>query len=175
MTSNEIVWQHFPKHSPCPEGLRLVTQCFKDVVDDISSLNKANEGQESNAVLRRVRDGLVQIGFNVESSKSKEGKLSIPVLFKENGLVDRKFEADAYHPLEKIVLEVEAGRGVSNNQFLKDLFQACVMQDVEYLAIAIRQDYRGHNDYKKVVGFFDTVYASNRLKLPLKGILIVGY
>ena len=66
MTLNEIVWQHFPKHSPCPEGLKLVTQCFKDVVDDISSLNKANEGQESNAVLRRVRDGLVQIGFNVE-------------------------------------------------------------------------------------------------------------
>lgn len=175
MNKNEIVWQHFPKHSPCPEGLKLVTQCFKDVVDDISSLKKTNEGQESNAVLRKVRNGLVQIGFNVESSKSKEGKISIPVLFKENGLVDRKFEADAYHPSEKIVLEVEAGRGVTNNQFLKDLFQACVMQDVDFFAVAIRQDYRGHNDYKKVVGFFDTVYASNRLTLPLKGILIIGY
>lgn len=78
-------------------------------------------------------------------------------------------------PGEKIVLEVEAGRGVTNYQFLKDLFQACVMQDVDFFAVAIRQDYRQHNDYKKVVGFFDTIFASNRLTLPLKGILIIGY
>ena len=175
MTKSQILWQHFPKHSPCPEGLRLVTECFKDVQEDISSLNDVNIGQESNAVLKKVRDGLVQIGFNVESSKTKEGKISIPVLFKENGQVDVKFEADAYHPGEKIVLEVEAGRGVTNYQFLKDLFQACVMQDVDYFAVAIRQDYRGNNDYKKVVGFFDTIFASNRLTLPLKGILIIGY
>lgn len=66
MTKTQILWQHFPKHSQCPEGLRLVTQCFKDVQEDISSLNKVNIGQESNAVLKKVRDGLVQIGFNVE-------------------------------------------------------------------------------------------------------------
>jgi len=175
MTKSEILWQHFPKHSACPEGLILVTQCFKDVAEDISSLKKVNEGQESNAVLRKVRNGLEQVGFRVESDKTKEGKISIPVLFKENGQVDRKFEADAYNSEKKIVLEVEAGRGVTNNQFLKDLFQACVMQDVDYFAVAIRQDYRGHNDYKKVVGFFDTVYASNRLTLPLQGILVIGY
>lgn len=98
MTKSQILWQHFPKHSPCPEGLRLVTQCFKDVFEDISSLDDKNIGQESNAVLQKIRDGLLQIGFNVESSKTKEGKISIPVLFKENGQVDVKFEADAYHP-----------------------------------------------------------------------------
>lgn len=29
-----------------------------------------------------------------------------------------------------------------NNQFLKDLFQACMMQDVDYLVIAVRNEYR---------------------------------
>ena len=79
----------------------MVTQCFKDVQEDISSWNKVNIGQESNTVLKKVRDGLVQIGFNVESSKTKEGKISIPVLFKENGQVDVKFEADAYMRIYK--------------------------------------------------------------------------
>jgi hypothetical protein len=175
MTKSQILWQHFPKHSACPEGLRLVTQCFESVQDEISSLNEKNIGQVSNAVLKKVRPGLEKIGFKVESSKTKEGKITIPVLFKENGQIDVKFEADAYHPKEKIVLEVEAGRGVTNYQFLKDLFQACVMQDVDFFAVAIRQDYLGNNDYKKVVGFFDTIFASNRLTLPLKGILIIGY
>lgn len=102
-----------------------------------------------------MRDGLIQVGFNVESSKTKVGKISVPVLFKEYGQVDVKFEADANHPGEKVVLEVEAGRGVTNYQFLKDLFRACVTQDIDFFVVAIRQDYRGNNVYKKVVGFFN--------------------
>jgi hypothetical protein len=33
------------------------------------------------------------------------------------------------------VLEVEAGRAYRNNQFLKDIFQACMMPYVEYLML----------------------------------------
>ena len=64
---------------------------------------------------------------------------------------------------------------MTNNQFLKDLFQACMMHDVKYLGIAIRNDYRGNSDFDKVVRFFDTMYASNRLQLPLSGLLVIGY
>lgn len=117
----------------------------------------------------------MSLGFTVESSKSAEGKIKVPVLYGANGKIDKSFDADAYHPENKIVLEVEAGRAVSNYQFLKDLFQACVMQDVDYLAIAVRQDYRGSNDFEKVAMFLETIFASSRLTLPLKGILIVGY
>ena len=74
-----------------------------------------------------------------------------------------------------MVVEVEAGRGVLNNQFLKDLFQACMMRDVEYLGIAVRHIYKGNADFEQVVTFFETLYASNRLQLPLKGILVIGY
>lgn len=30
-------------------------------------------------------------------------------------------------------------------------------------------------DFERVVTFFETLYASDRVKLPLKGILILGY
>jgi len=97
------------------------------------------------------------------------------VLFGLNGKLEKSFDAEAFHRDSGFVLEVEAGRGVTNNQFLKDLFQACMMHDVRYLGIAIRNDYRGNPDFDRVVRFFDTMYASNRLKLPLRGILVIGY
>ena len=49
------------------------------------------------------------------------------------------------------------------------------MQDVDFLVIAVRQDYRGTDDYSKVIAFIETLYASTRLQLPLKGVLIIGY
>ena len=173
MSKHKIVWQHFPKHSPCSDFLTRVIGCFDAVSTEIASLE--NVGQASNEVLAKVRRGLQELGFAVETSKTSEGKIKVPVLYGANGKIEKAFEADAYHVKEKTVVEVEAGRGVTNYQFLKDLFQACVMQDVDYAVIAIRQDYRGSDDYSKVVTFIETIYASNRLILPLKGLLIIGY
>lgn len=62
-----------------------------------------------------------------------------------------------------------------NNHFLNDLFQACMMQDVDYLVIAVRNIYNKSSDFDKVCKFFDALYASDRLVLPLKGILVIGY
>ena len=173
MSNHKILWQHFPKHSPCSDFLRKVVACFEDISTDIASLE--NVGQVSNEVLAKVRGGLENLGFQVESDKTAAGKIKVPVLYGANGKVEKAFEADAYHPQMKTVVEVEAGRGVTNYQFLKDLFQACVMQDVDFAVIAIRQDYRGSSDFLKVITFIETIYASNRLVLPLKGLLIVGY
>jgi hypothetical protein len=173
MTSEKILWQHFPKSLPCPAPLRSVVQVFEENLHLVAS--RTNVGQVSNGVLAHIRLGLEFLGFKVESSKAAEGKIRVPVLYGANGKVDKSFEADAYHPIEKIVVEVEAGRAVSNYQFLKDLFQACVMQDVDYVVIAVRQDYRGGDDFTKVISFLDTLYASTRLVLPLAGVLIVGY
>ena len=173
MSKHKIVWQHFPKHSPCSDFLTRVIGCFDAVSTEIASLE--NVGQASNEVLAKVRRGLQELGFAVETSKTSEGKIKVPVLYVANGKIEKALEADAYHVKEKTVVEVEAGRGVTNYQFLKDLFQACVMQDVDYAVIVIRQDYRGSDDYSKVVTFIETIYASNRLILPLKGLLIIGY
>lgn len=50
-----------------------------------------------------------------------------------------------------------------------------MMFDVEYLVLAVRNKYRTHDDFKRVYTFLETLYISNRLHLPLKGILLIGY
>ena len=51
-----------------------------------------------------------------------------------------------------------------------------MMHNVDYLGIAVRNIYRASSkDFEKVVQYFETLFASNRLQLPLKGILIIGY
>ena len=78
--------------------------------------------------------------------------------------IDKSFNADALSGNKKIVIEVEAGRAVDNNQFLKDIFQACMMFEVEYLVIAVRNNYRGADDFSKIFTFLETLYISNRLQ-----------
>lgn len=129
----------------------------------------------SNAVLAVVSPELETIGFRVESGKKKSEKIGVPVFYGENGAVEKSFDADAYHEREGIVVEVEAGRGVVNNQFLKDLFQACMMDGVSQLCIAVRQTYKGQRDFATVVTFMHTLFASRRLELPLKSVVIIGY
>jgi hypothetical protein len=169
-----INWQYYPRSTACPNNLLKIISIFETINDQIDSYT--HEGQVSNDVLAQVRPGLVAEGFEVESGKKKVNKVHVPVFFGPNGKPQQSFEADAWHREDRIVLEVEAGRAVTNYQFLKDLFQACMMQDVEYLSIAVRNIYRNSSkDWEKVCTFFETMYASNRLELPLKGVLIIGY
>jgi hypothetical protein len=167
-----IEWIYFPKSDAPPAIAKKIVDVFKGVAQDIDSEKR---DLKSNEVLTKVRTGLFSLGFKVEEGKKFGEKIFVPVLFGRNGKPEKSFDADAYHEREKFVLEVEAGRGVLNNQFLKDLFQACMMHDVEYCSIAVRKTYKGNPDFEQVVTFFETLYVSNRLKLPLKGILIIGY
>lgn len=167
-----INWQFYPKCDEAPQIAHAVIAAF---TTSSTLIDSSTQTLESNQVLAHISEHLVSSGFLVESSKTKAGKIKIPVLFGRNGRLEKSFDADAFHKDSRFVLEVEAGRGVVNNQFLKDLFQACMMHDVDYLGIAIRNVYRKSPDFEKVVRFFDTMYASSRLVLPLKGILVIGY
>jgi len=149
-----------------------VVRVFEAASDKIDSNSYT---LNSNEVLSVISDGLVKAGFDVERGKKASQKISVPVLFGLNGRLEKSFEADAFNSTEGFVVEVEAGRGVTNYQFLKDLFQACMMHGVYYLAIAVRNTYRKNRNFESVHRFIDTLYASNRLQLPLKGVLIVGY
>jgi len=73
------------------------------------------------------------------------------------------------------VIEVEAGRAVTNYQFLKDFFEASMMYNVDYLCIAVRNIYRKSKDFEQVVKFFDAMFSSKRIVVPLKGLLVIGY
>lgn len=168
-----IQWAYFPQSDKPPDLVMKVVEVFQRHSADIDS--QTHDPQVSDEALAKLAGSLDSLGFQVERGKKKKDKIRIPILFGRNGKAEKSFEADAYHPNEGFVLEVEAGRGVTNYQFLKDLFQACMMQGVQYLAIAVRNVYRTSADFEKVFTFFDTLYKSNRLSLPLKGILIVGY
>jgi hypothetical protein len=167
-----INWQFFPKSKVLPDHLSDVLSVFalhQGLIDsDYNNLN-------SNEVLETVRIGLENQGYQIEKSKKTVDKIKVPVLFGINGKLEKYFEADGYDKISKTVIEVEAGRAVTNYQFLKDLFQACIMFDIDYLIIAVRNNYRGNPDFQNVNTFLDTLYVSDRLKLPLKGVLIIGY
>lgn len=49
------------------------------------------------------------------------------------------------------------------------------MHDIEYFCVAIRNDYKTVRDFEYVTTFFETLYASQRLQLPLKGVVVLGY
>lgn len=167
-----INFQLFPKSQRISNDLEAVIKVFKDNVDKIRS---DKNDLTSNEVLAELLKDLEKIGFEMEKGKKKNEKIMIPVLFGRNGTLEKSFDADGVNYQTKTVIEIEAGRGVANYQFLKDLFQACMMQDIDSLIIAIRNDYKGNKDFETVVTFFETLYASNRLTLPLKRILIIGY
>lgn len=171
-----IHWAYFPRSDKATALAQSVVAAFVAGEQDFSSDTKTFP---SNEVLALVAPHLKQLGFAVETGKKRSEKIRVPVLYGNNGTIDKAFDADAYHQEGRFVIEVEAGRGLVNFQFLKDLFQACMMDDVEYLAIAVRNVYTAggikSQDFVQVVKWFDTLYASNRIQLPLKGILIIGY
>ena len=173
-----IRWQYFPQYAEVPPHLLLTVQSFQSVALKIET---PRNQLSSDHVLSEVATGLEEIGYIVERGKAKSQKISRPVLYGKDGKVDKQFEVDAWHAETGSIIEVEAGRGVVNHQFLKDFFEACVIQDAKYLTIAVCKGYQPAsyktpaNDFETVTTFFETIFASNRLVIPLHGILIIGY
>lgn len=172
MAETKIQYQFFPRSMGLIQPMEDVINAFLQVENDIAT---PSHNLKSDEVLSKVRPYLESAGFLVEQDKSKEGKINVPVLFGTNNIIDKSFYADAISNDNKIVIEVEAGRATENHQFLKDIFEASMMFDVEYLVLAVRNTYRGHNDFERIYTFLETMYISNRIKLPLKGILLIGY
>ena len=170
-------WIFFPKHKQAPEHLLKVTEVFQKSFWRIDSCkNDTNKKRlKSDQVLKIIENRLKKLGYSVEKSKKKEEKIRRPVLYGTNGSEELAFEADAYSAKLKTVVEVEAGRALTNYQFLKDAFQASMMIETDYLVLAVRRCYRGRNDFDEIKKFIETIYLTNRIQLDLKGILLVGY
>ena len=164
-----INYQYFPKNHVLPEHLRQVIDIF---LQQDAKIDSERTHLKSNEVLAIVAPFLKKIGYKTEPI---DGMIEVPVLFGRNGTIEKYFAADGYNPNTKTVIEIEAGRAYTNNQFLKDLFQACMMNEAEYLVIAVRNTYRNNPDFEKIFQFFETMFLSERLKLPLTGIMLIGY
>ena len=167
-----INWQFYPKRKEIPTHLKDVVDIF---ILNHHIISSDDLTLSSNDVLGKISLNLLELNYQVEVSKKAIDKIKVPVLFGMNGKLEKYFDADAYNEKLKTVIEVEAGRAVTNYQFLKDLFQACMMHEVDFLVIAVRNTYRTNKDFQSVTTFFETLYASERLRLPLEGILIIGY
>jgi hypothetical protein len=171
------IWKFYPARSPAPNWVADVVATFAAARPEIDS--RTNRGVTSDAALQVLRPALRKLGFIIEASKAKADKIWRPVLFGEVGRPLVAYEVDGFQPEHGIVLEVEAGRGAANNADYRDLIRASLMVDAEYLVLAMMLRYTAGRttvrSYEQTRDRIDAVYASERLTLPLKGILLIGY
>jgi hypothetical protein len=167
-----LKYQFFPRSTGLTNEAQKIINCFEKVYNSIDS---SRYKLDSDGVLKKLKPHLESYNYKVEKGKTQSDKIKVPVLFGLNNKIDKYFDADAISNDGNIVIEVEAGRAYTNYQFLKDIFEASMMFGVEYLILAVRNDYRCRDDFSKINTFLETLYISNRIQLPLKGILLVGY
>ncbi|MEZ5436229.1 MAG: hypothetical protein R3E67_06810 [Pseudomonadales bacterium] len=79
-----INWAYFPRSSKPTELSLSVVNCFSAVDALISSENNT---LNSNEVLAHIEPHLSAIGFTVETGKKKTEKVTVPVLYGNNGRV----------------------------------------------------------------------------------------
>jgi hypothetical protein len=142
--------------------------------------SESNNKFESDEVLKALEPDLKLIGWSIESGKKDIQKIFRPVLYGDKGKTRVSYEIDGWHPEHKIVLEIESGRGWMGNAFFRDLIRTSIIQDADYLILGMRLSYsygkvKSQNDYAKAKEQLDAIYASGRLTLPFKGILLFGW
>jgi hypothetical protein len=171
------IWKFYPSRSPAPEWVVKVVGAFSDAGSNIDSRSK--HGVTSDAALAHLRPALVALGFEIEAGKTASGKIRRPVLFGESGRPVVAYEVDGFHPELGIVLEVEAGRGAAGNADYRDLVRTSLIVDAEYLILGMMLEYKTGKatmrSYERTRDQIDAIYASERLRLPFKGVLLVGY
>ena len=174
-------WKYYPPRARPPEWALDIVAAFAEARDRIDSTLQL--GMDSNAVLAELRPSLVALGFDVETGKARAEKIRRPVLFGDHGTEDLAYEVDAFHQGMGIALEVEAGRGVLGNAIYRDLIQTSLLIDAHFLVLGVLTEYHYKSggkpmtsqNYRIVRSILDAIYASNRLSLPLEGILLIGY
>lgn len=177
MATGYPAWKFYPSRTAPERWVADVVAAFAAAAERIDS--RTNHGVTSDTALAAVRPDLVALGFDVESGKTRAGRITRPVLFGEMGRPLVAYDIDGFHPEHGIVLEVEAGRGAANNADYRDLVRASLIVDAEYLVLAMMLQYKSGTQiwrsYERTREQLDAIYESERLRLPFRGILLVGY
>jgi hypothetical protein len=175
------LWKYYPARDRAPGWVAGVVRAFADSAGQLDS--RKGLQMTSDKALAELRPALVALGFDIEGGKKAADKLRRPVLFGEQGREARAYEVDGFHPEEGVALEIEAGRGTQGNAIYRDLVQTSLLIDARYLALGVLIEYHFKSggksmispDYRKTVSVLDAIYASQRLALPLEGVLLLGY
>lgn len=149
-TTSNIRFSTFPRTEPPAAFTRQIVEVFERHEAAICTLTR-EKGLTSDAVLRELRSDFVALGFEVERSKTTDDKIRRPVFFGENGRAGLQYEVDSFHPEWRCGLEVEAGRAWLGNAVYRDLIQALVMVDLDYLVLAVPNGYRRRSLGRMVV------------------------
>lgn len=171
----------FPQTKPPPEFVVSIVEVFRNHEPLIATVALA-KGLESDPVLKELAGDLASLGFIVETAKVKKAKIPRPVFYGENGIPSLRYDIDAYHPLWRCGLEVEAGRAILGNAIFRDLFQAMVMTDVDHLCLGIPNLYKHKSGarniavryYDKAVSVAEALYGHTRVIMPY-GLTVIGY
>ena len=136
---------------------------------------------DSNGVLLQLADALTALDYQVEKSKTATDKIARPVLFGDEGTAGVTMEIDAFHDGQGIAVEVEAGRAWNGNAVYRDLVRTSLLLDANFLALLLPIAYAPPSAKTPVPAYaysrdlLDAIYASQRLRLPFEGVLLIGY
>lgn len=119
----------------------------------------------------------------IESGKSTAAKIQRPVLFGEKGRPEVMYEIDAFHDNLGIAVEVEAGRGAKGNADYRDIVRRSLLLDANFFVLMMPISYRYRSGGKEMTASayaksrdqLSAIYASQRLRLPFDGVLLIGY
>ncbi len=174
------LWRYFPSNTTPPAWAYKLTTLIATHSASISTVDKWT-GLKSDEVLAALRDDLEKLGFAVETGKTKADKIARAVLYGNEGVPEVNYEIDGFHDELGIALEVEAGRGAANNADYRDIVRTSLILDARFLVLLQPITYRsnagagGIHAYSNTKGQLEAIYASQRLKLPFEGVLLVGY
>jgi hypothetical protein len=173
-------WRYWPaRDAPPPWVLNFVSVLnpLKDQLD-----TSAGNAAKSDAVLAAIAPGLAGLGYRIELSKAKADKIALPVLFGDQGAHRVQYEVDAVHEELGVIVEIEAGRGAKSNAGYRDLIRASLLVDAHYFVLGMPLEYRSGKTRVELTRAYadtreqlDAIYASQRLSLPFKGVLLFGY
>lgn len=177
MTS-DIRYIEYPRTKPPSPLTEEVVGVFRNVEDQISSKELKKESLSSNEVLKEVRPGLENLGFDIEDGDHTGGPLKRPVLFGENGKAAATYEVDGYHEGQGCILEVEAGRGAQSNAVHRDITRAMTISGADLLILAVPNLYDRPSTrseaFDKAKPLIERLYRSNRVNLPFD-LVLLGY
>jgi hypothetical protein len=174
-------WTYYPTRDPAPAWVEELVDEVAQVRANIDSAKV--EGLTSDRVLAFLRPGLEERGFRIEAGKRKADRITLPVLFGEQGLPRVRYDVDGVHEGHGVLLEVEAGRGARGNAIYRDLIRTSLIVNARFLALGVMREYHHKSggrpivvrSYEEAKDQIDAIYASQRLQLPFEGVLLFGY
>lgn len=176
-----IRYSTFPRTEPPPSWATEIVNIFKRHEEAIGTEGLAR-GLDSDQVLSYLTPDLQALGFQLEMGKHKTDKIERPVFYGENGIPTVRYQVDGYHSQWRCGLEVEAGRAWMGNAVYRDFIQALVMVDVDWLCLAVSNEYKykagGREaispDYQNTLRLADAIFGHNRVQMPYR-LLLIGY